>query len=251
MKKLFSVVLFIIFSVSCYAAQSTMPPVSEAPENNYQTVVVIDPGHGGGEWGASAGTMQEKNINLKIALLVKKKLETSGKHLKVVITRKDDAFLNVKDRVGIANNSKADFFVCIHSDNLPQEKIKGYAVYYFYSPFPAQGNGELVVKWDDVQKKYMGQSEKAAEAISKYLSASLIPESSNAASSGNDILPLASRGIRKTRSYCLNGADMPAVLIETANINNKEDASALKDDKVLNSIAYHIKEGILAYLRVK
>ncbi|MBN2755407.1 MAG: N-acetylmuramoyl-L-alanine amidase [Candidatus Goldbacteria bacterium] len=251
MRKLITAALLLSFSVLCGAAQSTMPPVSEAPENNYQAVVVLDPGHGGGEWGASAGSIHEKNINLKIALMVKKKLEASGKPLDVKITRTDDSYLSVQDRVGMANSSKADLFVCIHSDNLPQEKIKGYAVYRFYSPFPAQENPELVVKWDDVQKKHMAQSAKAAEVIAKYLSASLISESKNAGQSGNDTIPLDSRGVRKARSYCLNGADMPAVLIETANINNKEDASALKDDKILNSIAYHIKEGILAYLKVK
>ena len=60
---------------------------------------------------------------------------------------------------------------------------------------------------------------------------------------------LASRESENTST--VNGVDMPAVLIECANINNKEDAAALKDDKVINSIAYHVKEGILAYLRVK
>ncbi len=251
MKKTLLILLFISAVFLCYGAQSTMPPASETSENTSGITVVIDPGHGGGEWGASSGNIQEKNINLKIALLVKKKIEASGKNVNVVLTRKDDEYVKVQDRAGMANSRKADFFVCIHSDNLPQEKIKGHAVYYFYSPFPAQGQGELVVKWDDVQKKHMARSEKAAEAISKYLSAPLIPELKGAAAGANDVLPLTSRGVRKTRSYCLNGVDMPAVLIECANINNKEDAAALKDDKVINSIAYHVKEGILAYLRVK
>ena len=97
--------------------------------------IVIDPGHGGNESGTTGclGT-KEKDINL----ILSQKLKTylSDKGAKVYLTRENDTYLGLYDRVNFANNLNADIFISIHNNALPDQlankDISGTEVYYFY-----------------------------------------------------------------------------------------------------------------------
>jgi len=75
-------------------------------------MIFIDPGHGGAESGAVANGLIEKDINLVVSLEVKRILELNGQ--KVLMSRKDDSTVWLKERWNIANNANADFFISIH-----------------------------------------------------------------------------------------------------------------------------------------
>ncbi|WP_439129284.1 N-acetylmuramoyl-L-alanine amidase family protein, partial [Polaribacter sp.] len=81
-----------------------------------QYVVVIDAGHGGKDPGNLGNGFREKNIALKVALAVGKKL-AKNKDVKVIYTRKNDVFIDLWKRGDIANHAKADLFVSIHCDS--------------------------------------------------------------------------------------------------------------------------------------
>ena len=92
-------------------------------------LVVIDPGHGGIDNGASAPNgVHEKDIVLAYALALQELLVESGR-FDVALTREDDSFLRLEERVALARANKADLFISIHADSFAQTEIRGASVY--------------------------------------------------------------------------------------------------------------------------
>lgn len=94
-------------------------------------VIVVDPGHGGNDNGATGSSFAtlEKTVNLQVALILRKKLESAG--AKVVMTRPDDRKLTLQQRVDIAIQNKADIFVSIHHNTHPNTATNGTIVFYY------------------------------------------------------------------------------------------------------------------------
>lgn len=228
------------------AGQSTIPPISDAVADT-KCVVVIDAGHGGGEWGVSARGVQEKNINFELAKKIKEKIEKAGQNITVLLTRTGDDFVKIEDRAGFANSAKASLYISVHCDFVPSASTEGYKVYFNDGRQPAAGDGQGLLKWGEVQLNHVQNSRKLAAYINQYIKAALIPESGNG--DENDIVPVPSRGEAAVKSAALTGIDMPAVLLEAGNLNNGNDFMNLKDARILNQLAYHIKEGVVNYLK--
>lgn len=104
-----------------------------AENDNKPFVVVIDPGHGGKDPGAigSSRRNMEKKINLNIALEVGRLLRSKSPDVKVIFTRDRDIFVPLGDRADIANKSKANLFISIHTNALPRgaRKVRGVQSY--------------------------------------------------------------------------------------------------------------------------
>lgn len=94
-------------------------------------VIVVDPGHGGNDNGATGTSFStlEKTINLQVALMLKNKLEAAG--AKVIMTRNDDRKLTLQDRVDTAVSNNADIFVSIHHNTHPNTLTNGSIVFYY------------------------------------------------------------------------------------------------------------------------
>ncbi len=85
--------------------------------------IVIDAGHGGHD-GATRGIYsKEKDITLKVALRLGKAIEEKLKDVKVVYTRSTDDFVNLYERIGLANRIKADIFISIHCNSMPFKRV--------------------------------------------------------------------------------------------------------------------------------
>jgi N-acetylmuramoyl-L-alanine amidase len=111
-------------------APVTIPPTPSRPPNA-KPVVVLDPGHGGLDPGTkSAAGMTEKEVVLNFARVLKSKLEATGRY-EVYLTREDDTFLALRERVAFAQKKGAGVFLSIHADYFPQEidKTTGATVY--------------------------------------------------------------------------------------------------------------------------
>ena len=102
-------------------AQPQSQPQASTPAVDKRPVVVIDPGHGGVDNGTQMGSETEKSLVLGFALALRQSLEKSGK-CRVVMTRDDDTFIPLADRVRIARNQSAALFVSIHADALPRSE---------------------------------------------------------------------------------------------------------------------------------
>lgn len=94
-------------------------------------VIVVDPGHGGSDNGATGSSFAtlEKNVNLQVALMLRNKLESAG--AKVIMTRADDRKLTLQQRVDIAVQNNADIFVSIHHNTHPNPETNGTIVFYY------------------------------------------------------------------------------------------------------------------------
>lgn len=182
-------------------------------------IIVIDPGHGGKDSGASADLhpfdVYEKNITLAIARRVQTVLTQNG--ATVIMTRTDDSFPALESRPQIANARHADYFISIHADSsvLGRNTLAGTTVY-----FHAQ-NSVCRLMAADIGRR--------------------ISEGSGISYNG-----VKSDTIRfRTGFAVLRESEMPAVLVETGYMNNDHDLAKLRDDGGQQRIA----EGITAGLR--
>jgi N-acetylmuramoyl-L-alanine amidase len=170
--------------------------------------VVIDPGHGGSDPGATSYSgYYEKNVNLSIARKVASYLENSGIH--VIMTRNSDTFIELNDRAEIANRANADLFVAIHCDSHPKSSQNGYTLY--------------------VARSASWASKKTATAIEQAMGQT----------------GLASIGIRSEDFRVLVRTTCPAVLVECGYLTNPSEATMLYESDFQDRIARAIANGIV------
>lgn len=104
-------------------------PGTHVPMTETRPLVVIDPGHGGVDNGASGPNgVHEKDITLAFALQLQKVLIDSGR-FDVALTREDDTYLTLNQRVDLARQNKADLFVSLHADSFQDMEIRGASIY--------------------------------------------------------------------------------------------------------------------------
>ncbi|WP_342551645.1 N-acetylmuramoyl-L-alanine amidase family protein [Paenibacillus sp. FSL R7-0652] len=184
------------------------PPVG----NNGKKVVVIDAGHGNQDPGAIGVTgKREKDFNLAMALKVDALLKKESK-IDVVLTRSDDTFLALKERVKVAQNINADIFVSIHANSGPVA-ASGVETYYSRSVSKELAN---------IMHKYLVQS------------------------SG-----LKDRGVKMASLHVTRETTMPAVLLEGGFLSNKSDEAILFTENFQNNVAKGIVAGIKEYLGIQ
>ncbi len=179
-------------------------------------VVFVDAGHGGNDGGCFEGDIIEKNINLSIAGLVQDKLEALG--YEVVMSRSVDTYVAKEDRVKNANDISADIYVSIHQNSSEVRSVKGMEVWY---------DGA------DAQR----DSRRLALLISQQ----------TARSTG-----AVEREVRSDADFHVTGSTrMPACLIETGFLSNKEERTKLASQEYQEKIASGIVQGIEYYFHPK
>jgi N-acetylmuramoyl-L-alanine amidase len=114
------------------AKEPAAPVVAQGAQDSHddRPVIVIDPGHGGIDPGAAAlSGVYEKDLILSFAQLLKKKLASSGRY-RIMMTREQDVFVSLGDRVRFARAAKADLFISIHADSISgAQEVRGLTVY--------------------------------------------------------------------------------------------------------------------------
>ena len=185
------------------AAHATSLPF---PIRMAKPVVTIDPGHGGKDTGGEGNGVRESDIVLAIGLQVKRLLEVHG--VDVRMTRSDDTFIGLNERVEMARGTK--LFVSIHANWADSARAKGIETYWCTS------GGKLA--------QVMQQS------ILEH-----IPE-------GVD------RGVKTARFLVIRKATNPAILVETGFVTNADEAKCLTDPIYQNRMADAIARGIVKYL---
>lgn len=231
---------------------------SSGRDKKSSPLIVVDAGHGGKDQGAkSKSGIHEKNVNLTIARHVKTILVNRFKY-RVVMTRKDDTFIPLKERSEIANNRNADLFVSIHANAAKRKSAHGIETYFLGTTHnddalavAARENGELVhsVKDDQVQ-----------EILASLITTTKINDSSRLAGTVQDNLVRSTRkkfrdlknlGVKEGPFYVLHGADMPSILVEVGFLTNRKESRRLSKPDYLYRLASSIAEGIHKYLQDK
>ena len=114
LQEIFKVVKRTFLYINLVIALFFVLPVSQAKEKTF--TVVIDAGHGGKDPGARGSSINEKAINLAVALRLGSLISEKHDDVKVIYTRKTDVFIELDERANIANRNKADLFISIHTN---------------------------------------------------------------------------------------------------------------------------------------
>ena len=221
-------------------------------------LIVVDAGHGGKDKGAtSAKGAHEKDVNLTIARHIKTILVNRFKY-RVVMTRKDDIFIPLKERSAIANSRNAELFVSIHANAAKRKSAHGIETYYLGRAnndraleTASRENGKLVysVKDDQVQ-----------QILASLITNNKINDSSRLAGTVQEKLFRSTRkkfkdlknlGVKEGPFYVLHGANMPSILVEVGFLTNRKEAKMLTKSDYLYSLASSIAEGIHKFMREK
>ena len=179
------------------------------PRSDSKKYVVIDAGHGGTDYGAIRNGINEKDITLDISKRVQNKLEKKG--YVVAMTRTDDTYVSLQDRVDYSEIFNPDIFVSIHVNSSNSDTPSGIETHY-----------------------YKDNSLKLA----KYLHASML----------NNINS-KDRGLFKSKFYVINHTTAPAILIETGFISNPNERAQLITESRKEATAKAIVEGIDEYFK--
>ena len=188
-------------------------PDTEFPEQEKYTVV-LDAGHGGEDGGTVEQTATEKEINLAVVLKMRGLLENQG--ICVVLTREQNIFIKLEERVRVANGEKADLFVSIHCNYYEKDSsIYGLECYY--------------CKGAEDGKYY---AERILDTIEK---------------SGE----IVSRNAKPSGYYILKNTTVPAVLVEAGYLSNYNERNQLMSGEYQEKLAQGLVERIIEGLEEK
>lgn len=219
--------------------------------------VVLDAGHGGKDPGKHIGKYYEKNIALNIVLLLGKTLDKIDA-IDVVYTRKDDVFIELKERGNIANNADAHLFVSVHCNahNTQAYGTETYALGIHANDRNfevAKQENAVIFLEDDYLEKYAGFDPNSPEAVigltlmqEEYLDESLLVASYVQSNFRND-LNRTDRGVKQAGFVVLFQTSMPSILIETGFITNVKEGEFLNSKSGQEKVAKAIYDAILTY----
>ena len=192
--------------------------------------IVLDPGHGGKDQGASNGKLLEKNLNLQLARRVELLLKEKG--YRVLLTRKSDRFLSLSARSAFANANKADLFISIHTNSAASKTPNGLEVYAL-APAGTASTNSSAVSW----KSYSSNRYDAKNLRLAYFIQSGMLSRTNA----------ADMGVKRARFAVLKDLRCPGVLAEIGFLSNPQEAAKLRSADYLDKLAQGIAAGIINY----
>jgi N-acetylmuramoyl-L-alanine amidase len=224
-----------------------------SPEHMELDLVVIDPGHGGENFGSIGPSgFTEKEFNLATARTLKQALEIEG--IETILTRNDDIYVDLETRTELANSVGADLFISIHANGYRNSEANGFEV-YFLSPalddgartVAAMENGGTnivpleagetdedlaFILWDTAQNEFIVESSHLAQIVNEEM---------------HKRLTLKNRGVKQAGFVVLAGVYLPAVLVETAFITNPREEALLQDVAFRETVVDAIVQAVLRF----
>lgn len=210
-------------------------PVQAKPAGEARQTIVIDPGHGGIDPGAVVASIAEKAVVLAFGVKLKEQLEANGR-FRVLMTRDDDRFVPLAERVGIARAAGADLFISIHADSLTQaQEVRGATIYTASERATDAEAARLAAKENqadavagldasedtqDVAGILMDLAKRETRTFSAVFARNLVEKLGGSVKMHK--VPLRSAGFR-----VLSAPDVPSVLIELGYMSSPKDAELL------------------------
>jgi N-acetylmuramoyl-L-alanine amidase len=217
--------------------------------------IVIDPGHGGKDYGAPGYLkgVHEKNLVLQIARRLAKMIR---KQLKcdTILTRHKDKYISLEERTAIANTQNADLFVSIHTNASPDKRAYGVETYILNlatddeairvaameNATSARNISDLdSILQDLMQNAKVNESTRLASYVQDAMNRRLTKKYSH----------IRNKGIKQAPFYVLLGADMPSILVETSFISNPRECKRLTSASYQWFICQGIVDGIKRYMK--
>ena len=222
-----------------------------AIENN-DFVVVLDPGHGGRDPGAEAGGYRESSLMLELAEAVKESL-IRNTDFKVVLTRTEDKFLSLEDRITIASQSDANLFISLHADAVIEGEASGTTVYLLSDKATDKMSAQLASRHDrsEILKgvDLSGLDSQVASVLLDMARQETKPRSEAVASFilkvfKEKITELSSQPLRYAAFSVLKSPDIPSILIEAGFMSTSSDLQNLTTKKWRREFADSLAEAI-------
>lgn len=262
----FYLLRIVVFTSSILILSSFNPP---KPKPFGITRVVIDAGHGGHDSGCLGKKSKEKDIALSVALKLGEYISEKFPDVKVIYTRKTDVFVELHERAAIANNAKADLFICIHCNsacyyNKKKKKdecneVTSGVETWVMGLHMSEANLEVSKRENDVvllekdyTKKYDGFDPNSPEAniIFSLYQNTFLDQSLKMASHVQQEMKIkgrSSRGVKQAGFLVLYKTTMPSVLIETGFLSNAEEEKYLASEKGQDETANAIFKAFKSY----
>jgi N-acetylmuramoyl-L-alanine amidase len=219
-------------------------------------IIAIDPGHGGKDPGARGkGGLREKDAVLQIGKRLAN-LVNEEPGMRAVMTRSDDRFLKLRERMGRAERAGADLFISIHADSFSDRRVRGATVYVLSEKGATDEMADLLAKRENDSDLIGGVDITDKDDV---LAGVLVDLSQNASldasiqvgdlfiSEMSHVGKMRKRVVQKAGFRVLKAPDIPSILVETAFISNKHDESNLKSVQYQQRLAQAMHSGVRAY----
>ena len=240
-------------------SDSELRKTSNRRNYSIRKTIILDPGHGGKDPGTSyPREVSEKDIVLRFSRILKKNL-SRNKNYRVYLTREDDSFVSLKDRVDFAKSKNADLFISIHADASSTKSTKGFSVYTLSN----KGIDKEAEKLAAIENSY---TESKIKYQSNYLKNALNPRDfydfkTKLSQAQDDSYVFAgilidrveekSALLKNPNRYAgfavLKSTDFPSVLVELGFVTNDYDRKNLRSLNWLSSISYQFVDAINSY----
>lgn len=222
-------------------------------------LVVVDPGHGGEQTGATGPSgIIEKNLALSIAKRVKAQLEKELQAT-VILTRDRDALVHLSERVVLANKRRPELFISIHANSMPtaaQRRHNQGIETYFLSASASGEEAKKVAARENAESG--GQPRGASGDTLSFILADLQRsethvDSSRLAYSIHEALITATgaqdRGVQQAPFFVLMGLQAPAVLVEVGFVSHPQEGRQLSESEYQGKLARAITSGVKQFLQ--
>ena len=253
---IYSIVLLSAFFISFFQASS-----SPAPKSNGKWVLVIDPGHGGRDPGATGSFSKEKNITLAIARKTADYIRENLKNATVIMTRDDDSTVDLYERPKIANRNNADLFISIHANAMPGSSTTMGAETWIMGIASSDENlqvamkeNEVILLEDDYTTKYQGFDPKSPESYIIFsLTQNVFQKQSTELAwkiqtQFREKVNRKDRGVKQAGFVVLYNTTMPSVLVETGFISTPAEEKYLNSEQGQDYLASAVFRACREYM---
>ena len=224
-------------------------------KNNKKRTIVIDPGHGGKDSGA-VGLYKnlEKNITLKVGLILKEKFKQQT-NFNVILTREKDFFLKLRNRTKIAKKNNADIFLSLHADFNKNSRARGISLYTLSerasdkeaAALARRENRSDLIEGVDLS----GESSEVTSILLDLTKRDTLNQSSLLVNFLIKAFKNEMNLLQRTHRYAgfavLKSLDIPSVLVEMGYLSNKYDSKLLVNENYQKKLADKIVKAVIEY----
>jgi N-acetylmuramoyl-L-alanine amidase len=249
-----------VANVPAVATPRPAPPIPAPRKGDTKRTIVIDAGHGGVDPGAVGATgTHEKDVTLAMAREVRRQLEATGRY-RVVMTRDDDSFVRLRDRVNKARAANADLFMSIHADSMGRGDTRGASIHTLSetasdaeaAALAARENRADVIAGVDLS----GENKDVATILIDLAQRETMNRSATFAGIlvnelGREIQLLPTNPHRFAGFAVLKAPDIPSVLIELGYLSNRQDEMLLTRPHHRAKVAAAVVKSVNAFFAAK
>lgn len=237
---------------------SSQPTARREAEISYRDVVIaIDAGHGGKDPGAAGHGVREKDVVLSIAQRLAALFEDQ-RGFRPVLIRDNDSFVELGDRVRLAHDVKADLFISIHADANPDQSVAGAAIYSISTGKAASESARMLANREgsvellgdlnlgslrsDIAKTVLDLQQSISISKSLYAGEAVLNRL-------EQVTTVRKHSVLQGPFAVLTAPDIPSLLVETAFLTNRREASNLSNPTYQQAMATALHAGIVDFFR--